>query len=94
MRSFLIPASLLVAAPVSAKPLVPLAPPVGAAVHSIVAGPRSVPDDHPLRGRIAVEPVAAMPNRVGTLFVSVAKPAEFDTALKLALEQSRMLAGP
>ena len=94
MRLFLIPASLLVAAPVSAKPLVPLAPPVGNAVHSIGAGPRTVPADHPLRGRIAVEPIAAMPKRVGTLFVSVAKPAEFDTAIKLALEQSRMLAGP
>ncbi|HEX8514342.1 MAG TPA: hypothetical protein VF688_14700 [Allosphingosinicella sp.] len=94
MRYFIIPASLFLAAPVSAKPLVPLAPPVGNAVHSIGAGPRTVPADHPLRGRIAVEPVAAMPRRVGTLFVSVAKPAEFDTALKLALEQSGMLAAP
>ncbi|HEX8623692.1 MAG TPA: hypothetical protein VF782_01300 [Allosphingosinicella sp.] len=93
MRYFLIPAFLL-AAPLSAKPLVPLAPPVGTAVHSIGAGPRTVPDDHPLRGRIAVEPIAAMPKRVGSLFVSVARPAEFDTALKLALDRSGMLAGP
>jgi hypothetical protein len=94
MRYLLIPASLLIAAPVAAKPLVPLAPPVGAAVHSVGAGPRSVPADHPLRGRITVEPVAAMPKRVGSLLIPVAKPAEFDTALKLALEHSNMLAGP
>ena len=94
MRYLLIPASLLIAAPALAKPLVSLTPLVGTFPHSIGAGPRSVPDDHPLRGRIAVEPIAAMPKRVGTLFVSVAKPAEFDTALKLALEHSRMLAGP
>jgi hypothetical protein len=94
MRYFLVPASLLLAAPLSAKPLVPLAPPVGNALHSVGAGPRTVPANHPLRGRIVVEPVAAMPKRVGTLFVSVAKPAEFDGAIKTALEQSGMLAAP
>jgi hypothetical protein len=92
MRLFLIPASLLLAAPAWAAPLVPLAPPVGAAFFYGSAGPRVVPDDHPLRGRIAVEPVAAMPKRVGSLLIPVTKPAEFDSAMKLALEQSKMLA--
>jgi hypothetical protein len=94
MRHFLLPASLLVAAPALAAPLVSLTPPVGAAFHSIGVGPRSVPDDHPLRGRIAVEPIAAMPKRVGSLLIPVTKPVEFDTALKLALDHSKMLAGP
>lgn len=94
MRCFLIPASLLLAAPLAAKPLVPLAPQVGNALHQIGAGPRIVPMDHPLRGRVAVEPVAEMPGRVGSLLVTIAKPAEFDSALKQALEQSGMLSAP
>jgi len=94
MRIFLIPALLLAAAPAQAGQSVPLTPPVGATFLYGGDGPRSVPDGHPLRGRITVEPVLEMPKRVGSLLMPVTKPAEFDRALKATLEHAGLLAGP
>jgi hypothetical protein len=94
MRFLLIPALLLAAAPAHAAQSVSLAPPVGATFLYGSEGPRAVPEGHPLRGRIAVEPVLEMPKRVGGLLSPVTKPAEFDRALRHTLEQARLLAGP
>ena len=94
MRIALFASLALVAAPLAAKPLVPLAPPVGAEHLYEGGGPRPLTPAHVLYRRVAVAPVTGMPARVGTTFLSFAKPAGFDEAVKTAFEKANMLAPP
>lgn len=55
-------------------------------------GPAAVPTEHPLYGRIAVAPIIDMPNRVGSTFVLVTRPNEFNAALEQTLASAHMLA--
>src|SRR5687768_8764895 len=82
---------LLAAAAVAAEarlPLVPTTPGVFPVPIPAVAA------DHPLHGRIAIEPVAGMPSRVGTWLHPITRPAEFDAALQQTFRDTAMLAAP
>jgi hypothetical protein len=80
---------LLLGAPIAADARVPLAPTTPGAFPIPVP---AVAADHPLRNRIAVEPVVGMPRKVGSWLHPITNPAEFDAALRQTLSDTAMLA--
>jgi hypothetical protein len=80
---------LLLATPLAADARLPLAPTTPGAFPVPIP---AVAADHPLRNRIALEPVLGMPRKVGTWLHPITNSAEFDAALRQTLRDTAMLA--
>ena len=90
MRILLLAAALLGAGAAQAKPPVALDPYAGGLTFS--KAPARLAPDHPLYHRVALEPRAGMPDRVGHLFSKFADPKEVSGALRDALAGAGMAA--
>lgn len=90
MRYLTLALLALVAAPASASNEVPLSP------LGLPMAPKPLTPEHPLYHRIALDPVADMPNVVGASatagFIGAAKRSSFDKAVRETLEKLNMLA--
>ena len=80
---------LLLGTPLAADARLPLAPTAPGVFPVPVP---AVAADHPLRNRVAIEPVAGMPRRVGSWLHPITNPAEFDAALRQTFRDTAMLA--
>jgi hypothetical protein len=90
MRILVLAAALLGAGAAAAKPAVALDPYAGGLTFSQAPGPLA--PDHPLYHRVALAPLAGMPDRVGALFNRFADPKEVSGALHDALAGAGMAA--
>jgi hypothetical protein len=75
----------------AAKSTVPLQP-IG--LPFAPESPKPLSPDHPLFQRVALEPVADMPNKVGKFLVPITSATEMNEALRQTLERANMLAPP
>jgi hypothetical protein len=56
--------------------------------------PKPLTPDHPLYRQVALDPVADMPNKVGSFLVPITNAKELNEALRDTLEHANMLAPP
>jgi hypothetical protein len=79
------------ATPAAAKPAVPLQP---FGLPFAPESPRPLSPDHPLFQRVALDPVADMPSKVGNFLMPITSATEMNEALRQTLERANMLAPP